>query len=136
MILNDAARSVLEGPHVAHVVTLNDDGSPQVSVVWVGLRGDDIVFAHLGRGRKIENLLRDSRVVLSVESGTKEGPALDGYLVVHGTAVVTEGGAPALLSDLAQVYISPGAVFPPMDDPPAGHVVTITPTRVGGVGPW
>jgi nitroimidazol reductase NimA-like FMN-containing flavoprotein (pyridoxamine 5'-phosphate oxidase superfamily) len=94
------------------------------------------VLAHLGNGRKIENLKRDPRVVLSVESGTKEGPDLDGYLVVHGTATVTEGGAAALLSELAQVYIAPGAVFPPMDDPPAGHVVTIVPTRVGGVGPW
>jgi hypothetical protein len=37
---------------------------------------------------------------------------------------------------LAEIYIGPGATFPPMDNPPPGHVIRITPTGVGGSGPW
>jgi hypothetical protein len=49
---------------------------------------------------------------------------------------VTEGGAPALLRDLAQRYIGPGTEFPPMPDPPEGYVIRIRPTKVRGMGPW
>ena len=70
-----------------------------------------------------------------------EGPAhnqlgLRDYLVVHGTARVTEGGAPELLHQLAQTYVGPGTTFPPMPDPPPGYVLRIAPERYGGVGPW
>ena len=58
------------------------------------------------------------------------------YLLVHGTARLDEGGAPELLQRLAEVYVGPGVRFPPMDEPPPGHVIRITPTRIGGVGPW
>lgn len=58
------------------------------------------------------------------------------YLVVHGTARITEGGAPELLQELAQTYLGPGTTFPPMPDPPPGRVTHITPERFGGVGPW
>jgi hypothetical protein len=61
---------------------------------------------------------------------------MQNYLVVEGTARVTEGGAPALLHDLAQRYIGPGTTFPPMPDPPDGFVIRIAPTRVRGMGPW
>ena len=47
MILNDVVRQALTSGHLAHLVTLNKDGSPQVSIVWVGLDGDDIVCGHL-----------------------------------------------------------------------------------------
>jgi len=48
LVLNDAVRQVLTSGHLAHLVTLNADGSPQVTLVWVGLDGDEIVCAHLG----------------------------------------------------------------------------------------
>jgi hypothetical protein len=58
------------------------------------------------------------------------------YLVVHGRARITAGGAPELLQELAQTYLGPGTRFPPMADPPPGRVTRITPERFGGVGPW
>jgi hypothetical protein len=51
------------------------------------------------------------RVVLSMETGGKSG-VLDNYLVLSGRARVTEGGAPELLHQLAQVYVGPGTNFP------------------------
>ena len=118
------------------MVTINPDGSPQVAVVWVGLEGDEIVSGHLRLQQKIRNVQRDSRVVLSMETGVRNPMGLDEYLIVRGSARVTEGGAPELLQRLARVYLGPDVKFPPMDDPPPGYVLRITPESVGGVGPW
>ena len=135
-MLNDAARAALEAGHLAHLVTLNPDGGPQLSVVWVGLDGDDIVFAHLGAGQKIKNLRRDPRVSLSMTTGGRNEIGLDHYLIVHGTARLVDGGGPELLQRLAHTYLGPDVKFPAWDNPPPGVVVHITPERVGGVGPW
>ena len=132
----DCARAVLEGSGLAHLVTLEPDGRPQVSIVWVGLDGDEIVSGHLPDHRKLRNIRRDPRVALSIEAGTHNEIGLAEYLVVHGTARVTEGGAPELLQRLAYVYLGPDVKFPPMDDPPPGYVTRITVERIGGVGPW
>jgi PPOX class probable F420-dependent enzyme len=135
--LSAAAKSLVDSSALCHLVTIDPDGSPQVSCIWVGADGDDIVFASMARRRKIENVERDPRVSLSIEStGLNERGLLE-YLVVKGTATVAEGGAAELLQHLAHTYLGPEAVFPPgTDDPPAGFVVRITPTRIGGVGHW
>ncbi|HEX6418640.1 MAG TPA: PPOX class F420-dependent oxidoreductase [Acidimicrobiales bacterium] len=135
-VLTPEAREVLAAGRLAHLVTLNADGSPQVSIVWVGLDGDELVSGHLGMRQKLRNVQRDPRVVLSVETGHRNAMGLDEYLVVRGTGRVTEGGAPELLQRLAHVYLSPEARFPPVDDPPPGYVLRIAPERIGGVGPW
>ena len=135
-VLNAAARAALTAGHLAHLVTLNGDGSPQLSVVWVGVDGDEIVLAHLGAGQKIRNLRRDSRVALSMATGGRNDAGLDHYLIVHGRARLVDGGGPELLQRLAHVYLGPDVKFPPMDDPPPGVVVRIAVERLGGVGPW
>ena len=134
--LPESARTVLESAALAHLVTLEPDGSPQVSIVWVGLDGDEIVAAHLPEHRKIRNVRRDPRVALSVEAGSHNAIGLAEYLVVHGQARITEGGAPTLLQQLARTYLGPDVKFPPMDDPPPGYITHITVERIGGVGPW
>lgn len=135
-ILNDSARRALTAGRLAHLATINADGSPQVSVVWTGLDGDDIVVGHLMSGRKTTNIARDSRVALTVEASGANAVGMGNYLIVYGAAHLVEGGAPELLQRLAETYIGPGVKFPPMDDPPPGHVIHITPARVGGMGPW
>ena len=67
-VLSDDARRVLEQPRVAHLVTLNADGSPQVTTVWVGLDGDEIVSAHLAEHQKVRNIRNDPRVALCIEA--------------------------------------------------------------------
>jgi PPOX class probable F420-dependent enzyme len=134
--LPETARAVLQGPRLAHLVTLEADGRPQVSIVWVGLDGEEIVCGHLPVHRKIVNMRRDPRVALSIQAGTRNAIGLDEYLVIHGTARITEGGAPALLQELAHIYLGPDVKFPPMDDPPPGYITHIAVQRVGGVGPW
>jgi PPOX class probable F420-dependent enzyme len=134
--ISDSARALLLSGRLAHLVTINADGSPQVSIVWVGLDGDEIVLAHLGAGQKMRNLERDPRVALSVEGTETEPSGLQQYLVVYGNARITEGGGPELLQALAHVYLGPDVKFPAFDNPPPGRIVHITVERVGGIGPW
>jgi PPOX class probable F420-dependent enzyme len=117
-VLNEAARAALASGNLAHLVTLNADGSPQVTIVWVGLDGDDIVFAHLGSGQKLKNLRRDPRVVLSMETGGQNDIGLAHYLVVYGSARLVAGGAPELLQRLAHVYLGPEVRFSSHGQPP------------------
>ena len=134
--LPESARELLDSAAVAQVVTIDEDGGPRVTAAWVGLEGDEIVIATLPDQRKLRNLRRDPRVALSIPSTTTNAWGLLEYLVVYGTARVTEGGAPEMLQRLARTYIGPDAVFPNMPDPPPGFVTRITPERLGGVGPW
>ena len=136
MPLHPAARELLESDAIAHYVTLNRDGTPQVSCVWVGLEGNEIVSGHLPFNQKLRNVQRDPRVSLSVLGTVVQPPGLKQYLVVHGRARIEEGGAAELLQRLAHVYLGPDVRFPPMDDPPPGYVLRTTVERVGGIGPW
>ncbi len=134
--LSDEVREAITAGRLGHLVTIDPDGGPQASVVWIGLDGDEIVVGHLMGGRKVTNIARDPRVALTVEADGENPVGMANYLLVHGTARLDEGGAPELLQRLAEVYVGPGVRFPPMDEPPPGHVIRITPTRIGGVGPW
>jgi len=131
------ARELLESDALAHLVTLNADGSPQMSCVWVGLDGGEIVSGHMATRQKLRNVQRDPRVVLSMEGKSHNNLGLREYLVVHGTARVEEGGAADLLQRLAHAYLGPDVIFPPPEHAgPGGFVLRITPERLGGVGPW
>ena len=105
--------------------------------MWVKVDGDDLVSAHLNpRLRKLENVRRDPRVVISFEGSEIHPPGLREYVVVHGRASIEEGGAAELLQELAHVYLGPDVKFPPMDDPPPGVRIRIAVERFGGIGPW
>ena len=136
MKIPQSVRSLIESGHLAHLVTLNRDGSPQVTLVWIGLDGDEVVAGHLPRNRKVRNIERDPRVAISIETDTKSAMGLTEYVVLYGQARIQEGGAPELLQRLAEVYIGPGVKFPPMDNPPPGYVTRIRVDRIEGVGPW
>jgi PPOX class probable F420-dependent enzyme len=131
-----SARELIESGALGHLVTLNADGAPQVTCVWVAVEDGELVSGHLGRRQKLTNVERDPRVVVSFEGTRVRPPGLKEYLVVHGRARVEEGGAPELLQRLAHVHLGPDVTFPPMPDPPPGFVLRITPERLGGVGPW
>jgi PPOX class probable F420-dependent enzyme len=134
--LPDAARELLVSGRIAYLVTLNRDGSPQMTAVWVGLDGDEIVSGHLFDQRKLGNVRRDPRVSIAVEGDRIHPPGLKEHLIVYGRARIEEGGAPELLQRLARVYLGPHVKFPPMDDPPPGFTLRTTVERLAGVGPW
>ncbi len=135
-VLTPTVRSFIEAGPLAHVVTLGADGSPQVSLAWVGLDGEEIVIGTLFEQRKLRNLRRDPRITMSFVNGVRDPFGLDEYLVLAGRARITEGGAAELLQRLARTYLGPEVVFPAMPDPPPGFVIRMTVERASGRGPW
>ncbi len=136
LTLPDSARRVLASDEVATIATIDPDGRLHLTCAWVGLDGDEIVIGTLVDQRKLQNIRRDPRVTLSLQTPTINAHGLKEYLVVYGHARVTEGGGAELLQELAITYLGPDVKFPPMDDPPPGWVTHITPERIRGVGPW
>lgn len=136
MTLDESVRAFIGAGADATLVTINADGSPQVSLVWVALQstpdGDELVTAHLGEYVKVRNVRRDPRVALTIvakDAGLQQTP----YLSITGTARITEGGAPELLTELAEVMLGSSEHFPPPDSPP-GLITRIRIEKVGGYG--
>jgi PPOX class probable F420-dependent enzyme len=137
MKIPQSLREVIEKGPYAHLTTLNRDGSPQVTVVWVGIEGDEFVMGHLAVHQKVKNIRRDPRVALSLLSDKTNAQGLREYAVAYGNARVTEGGAVALLHRLAPIYLGPKADYPPPSmQNIAGYVTRIALARFTGIGPW
>jgi PPOX class probable F420-dependent enzyme len=132
-----SARALIESGTHGHLTTLNADGWPQQTVVWVGIEDGELCVPSLTPRLKLRNVERDPRVVVTFESPDGDGATgLRFYLGVRGRARVTEGGAPAMLRELALRYLEPGVKFPRGDDPPEGWIIRIAPERIYGYGPW
>ncbi|GGS34662.1 MULTISPECIES: PPOX class F420-dependent oxidoreductase [Actinokineospora] len=128
-------RALIAAGPMAHLSTINPDGSPQVSVIWIGMDGDDLVSGHMSWYVKLRNIRRDPRVVLSFDAPRDPGVFLNEYAVVRARATVeARDDAWDLLDRLAKVYMAPDAEFPAPKGP--GYVVRYRVERVGGVGPW
>ncbi len=128
-------RELIEAGPMAHLSTISADGSPQVTVIWVGLDGDDLVSAHMGWYAKLRNMDRDPRVVLSFDAPRDRSAFLNPYAVLRARATIEPSdGAWDLLNRLTKVYISPDTEFPAPKGP--GYIVRYAVERIGGVGPW
>jgi PPOX class probable F420-dependent enzyme len=134
--LDPGARAFLATGPLAHVITLNEDGTPHVSLAWAGVEDDRIVFASFFDQRKIANLRRDPRVTLSFQANDNpEKEFLHPYLVARGWATVTPGGAMSVMDRLAEVYVGPGQRFPNREMPD-GFVIHVDVERIYGMGNW
>jgi PPOX class probable F420-dependent enzyme len=137
MNIPQSVRDVIAKAPLGHLTTLNSKGGPQVTLIWVGIEGEEFVISHLAEHQKIKNIRRDPRVALSFLSDKTSAQGMREYVVVYGNARVTEGGAVPLLQRLAPLYLGPKADFPPpsMRNIP-GYITRITPARFSGIGPW
>jgi PPOX class probable F420-dependent enzyme len=139
MKLNDAARDLIGKGANATLVTVNPDGSPQATLVWVALQstpdGDELVSAHLAEHKKVRNVRKNAGVAVTILAPTGPGQAMLPYLSIDGTARIVEGGAPELLKELAETLSDPAVDFPP-DGAPPGFLMRIHIDKVGGIGPW
>lgn len=128
-------RDLLATGSLGHVVTIDPDGTPHVTLAWVGVDGDELVWATFFDQFKIDCLRRDQRIAISFQAHEHTGEGLHPYLVVQGTARIDEGGALEVMDRLAEAYIGPEAIFPMRDVPP-GLVIHVSVDRAYGVGPW
>jgi PPOX class probable F420-dependent enzyme len=120
-VLSQKARDLISRPVLASLATLNPDGSPQITPLWVDLDGDEVVF-NTGRGRKKErNLEEDGRVAVTVLDPD------DPYNVVvfRGTVTgISTDGADAHVDELAKKYLGLDA-FPNRRDGEARVRITV-----------
>lgn len=130
------AQALLGSDAVAHVWTRNRDGSPQVSVVWVVVEDDEIVFGCDRRSRKAINLADDPGVVISIEDDVRTEQGFQRHLVVRGTARIVPGPDPALMDRLARKYTDLSRHPLALRDSPDSVIVRVDIERVSGVGPW
>jgi PPOX class probable F420-dependent enzyme len=115
--LPDEAKALIDSPTMATVATVEPDGQPQLSVVWVTREGEDILFSTAAGRRKPKNLGRDNKI--SVLMYPAENPYQ--YLEVRGTATVTEDPEASLINELSHKYT--GKDYPAL--PPGELRVTV-----------
>ncbi len=134
--LSAPAETLLGSDAVAHVWTENRDGSPQVSVVWVVVRDDEIVFGCDRSSQKAINLRRNPSIVLSVEDDVRNEQGFQRHLVIRGQATIEDQPDPALMDRLAKKYTGLDRHPLAMRDSPSSIVIRVSIDRIGGVGPW
>ena len=84
--LNDEIRRLLDGRHFAVLATLNPDGGPQTSAMWVGRDGDDVLMSTTEGRRKHRNLVRDPRASVTILDA--DDPY--NYVELRGRVSITE----------------------------------------------
>ncbi len=128
-------RALIEAGPLTHLSTINPDGSPQVTVIWIGLDGEQIVSGHMSLQRKLRNIERDPRVVLSFDAPRDKAAFLNPYAVLRARASAEPSEAAwDLLDRLTKTYMSPDTEFPAPRGP--GYIVRYEIERISGVGPW
>jgi PPOX class probable F420-dependent enzyme len=98
--LPSEARALLDGTNFATVATLQPDGSPQTSIVWIRADGDDVLFSTIKGRRKHSNLTRDPRVNVLVTDVNDPYS----YIEIRGTAELTDDPQAELIEELSVKY--------------------------------
>jgi PPOX class probable F420-dependent enzyme len=124
--LPDKARALLDAPEFATFATINPDGQPQLSVVWVERDGDDVLVSTVMGRRKHLNIERDPRVTLLVYP--RDAPYT--YVEVRGTATMTQEGGRELIDRLNDAYSGTGRYRGDDGTENVRVVVRITPDKV------
>jgi PPOX class probable F420-dependent enzyme len=132
MSLSALARKLFDGPNVAVLATVNADGSPQTSLVWVGRDGDELFISTQDGRLKVRNMRRDPRVSLTVYAASDT----DAYVEVRGVAEIAEDEGRAVAVALAEKYEGKGAgeEYLQLPESEVRLAVRIVPTKVVSYG--
>jgi PPOX class probable F420-dependent enzyme len=110
--LSADVRALIDGPNFATVATLDPDGAPQTSIVWIALDGDALVFSATEDRRKVRNLRRDPRVSISISDARNPYR----HTQLRGTVTISPDPDKALPKTLSHKYLG-------QDPPPEGPEV-------------
>ncbi|GAA2524792.1 TIGR03618 family F420-dependent PPOX class oxidoreductase [Winogradskya humida] len=123
---SEGVRELLDRPEFAVLSTTEPNGVAQLSVMWVGRDGDELVMATKGGRRKAANIRRDPRVTVLIYD--RDRPTR--YVEIRGTARVTDEDASSLVDTLAQRYTRKDHVRGDAAEEADRVVLRITPSRV------
>jgi PPOX class probable F420-dependent enzyme len=121
---DEATRDLLDGRNFATVATVNPDGGPQTSVVWILREGDTVAFSTTAGRRKARNLARDPRISVSVFDTANPYHSVE----IRGTAELAEDPGRSLPKALSRKYL--GEDPPPEPDEVVRLIVRVTPDKV------
>ena len=124
--LPDAAKAWIDGHEFATIATIQPDGQPQLSVVWVARDGDDLLVSTVKGRRKHLNLERDPRATVLIYP--RDSPYT--YLEVRGSAAMTDEGGRELIDRLNDAYNGTGRYVGDDGTDNERVVVRITPQKV------
>ncbi|MFD8497942.1 PPOX class F420-dependent oxidoreductase [Amycolatopsis sp. NPDC059657] len=124
MGFDERTRALLDGKNFATVATLDADGSPHTSLVWIGTDGDAVVFSSLAGRRKIRNLQRDPRISLTVSDKDNPYQSVD----IRGTAELIEDPGKTLPATLSHKYL--GQDPQPESEEKLRMIVRVTPDKI------
>ncbi|MGW7679385.1 TIGR03618 family F420-dependent PPOX class oxidoreductase [Kribbella sp. NPDC054772] len=139
--LPESTHRLFDEPKDVTLITIDPDGSPHASMVWVGRDGDELLIGVEERHRKTRNLRRDPRVTVVVQDDQVSPRGLTQYLVLRGTVTLEGPGTPqqykALMDRLTKKYLG-------RDEFPFGNeavyagatIVRVSVDRITGEGPW
>ena len=128
--LPESARKMLQDKAYGHVVTFNAQGKPQLTMVWVDVDGDKVLFNTAEGRKKPQNLRRDPRITVSVQDRHDS----QAYAVFHGKARVTEAGADDQIDKLAKRFLNVDK-YPFRQPGETRLIVRISVDRLAGFGP-
>ncbi|MGI9594972.1 MAG: TIGR03618 family F420-dependent PPOX class oxidoreductase [Acidimicrobiales bacterium] len=131
-----SAQALLGTDAVAHVWTQNPDGTPQVSVVWVLVQGDEILFGTDGASRKAANLARDPNIILSIEDTERNERGFQRHLLIRGSASLEPSVSSAVVDELCRKYTGLSKHPLSLRDSATAVTVRVSVERLSGVGPW
>lgn len=115
--LTDKVRSLFDGKNFAVLATLEADGTPHATVVWVKRDGDDLLFALPKSRRKTANLHRDPRATVVIFDAASPYESVQ----VQGTASIEDDPEGVLVEELSQKYL--GGPYPGFAGPKPRWVV-------------
>ncbi len=125
-----SVKKLLEDKAYGHVVTFGQDGKPQLTMVWMDVDGDEVLFNTAEGRKKPQNLRRDPRVIVSVQD--RNDP--QAYAVFHGKARIAEVGADDHIDKLAKRFLN-AEKYPFRQPGEKRLIVRIGVDRIGGFGP-
>jgi len=121
--LPELARELADGINFATVATVQPDGEPQSSVVWIKRDGGDVLFSTIRGRRKTANMEADPRVSLLLIDGANPYR----YAEIRGQVEITDDPHAALIDELSVKYTGQ-----PFQEPPGRRrvIVRVRPTHV------
>jgi hypothetical protein len=127
--LPDDLKTVLDSRAFAHLTTLDPDGAPQSTAMWIMRSGDRILFNTAEGRRKWRNLQRDSRVSISIS--TQDDPynnwSIQGRVIEMRTSDGVE-----VIDALARKYLDGVEKYPWLTPGMVRVTIVVEPVRIAG----